>query len=365
MESDLKYLNALAAIPSIGSQKMTQLMNALGSAQKAWEASLPQLEKSGIGPASARMIADTRSTLDPDKLWDDLEKEKIVLLTLNDKHYPLLLKEIHNPPYILYAKGNLGLLSEAHKGIAVVGSRKFTPYGQQAAYALSHDCAKSNVVIVSGLALGIDAIAHRGALDAKGKTIAVLGNSLDDASIHPRNNFFLAQEIIASGGLLLSEYPIGTPGNPGLFPARNRIMAGLTKGTLVIEAALESGSLITSSYAVEYNRDVYAVPGQINSTQSEGTNKLIQAGAKLVTSAKDILEEFSPGGAKISPAVSSYEPANDEEEKILSKLSHEPTYIDIITKLTKLETSTISSALAMLEIKGAVKNVGGQNYIRI
>lgn len=361
----MKYIHALNTIPKIGPQKMTLLMNFFSSAKNAFSASENELLKSGIGNSATQSIIESRNNIDIDKLWDIIEKENIFPITIKDFHYPPLLKEIHNPPFIIYAKGNIDLLLETTFSLAVVGSRKYTSYGQKIAYAISKECAQNNIIIVSGLALGIDAIAHRGALDGKGKTIAVLGNSLDLKSIAPRTNFELAQEIIDSNGCLISEYPPITPASPITFPARNRIMAGISKATLVIEAALSSGSLITSSYALEYNRDIYAVPGQINSIQSEGTNKLIQNGAKLITSAKDIMEEFSINNSFDNKLSEKYVPADKKEEIILSVLSYEPLYIDIIAKLTKLETSAINSSLSILEIKGIIKNVGGQNYIKI
>jgi DNA processing protein len=222
--------------------------------------------------------------------------------------------------------------------------------------------ARAGIAVVSGLALGIDSFAHRGALEGGGKTIAVLGSSLEDQNIGPRTNFELSRDIMESGALV-SEFPVGVTSLPGNFPARNRIMAGMTLGTLVIEAAVDSGSLITASLALEFNREVFALPGSVFSPQSEGTNKLIKSGAKLVTNIADILEELNIEQVKAAEKVKKIIPASAEEEIILKKLSHEPTHIDNITKLTKLEASVISSTLAIMEMKGMVKNIGGQNYI--
>ncbi|EKE19458.1 MAG: hypothetical protein ACD_9C00009G0001 [uncultured bacterium] len=238
--------------------------------------------------------------------------------------------------------------------IAIVGSRKLTTYGNQAARSFARDLANNGICVVSGLAFGIDAVAHQGALDAKGKTIAVLGNSLDEESIAPRSNFQLSENIINNGGLLISEFPIKTAASQGTFPARNRIMAGLSQGTLVVEAALKSGSLITANLALDYNRDVFAVPGSIFSPQSEGTHLLIKAGAKLTTSAKDILEELRLETSQ-QPSKKPTISMTNEEKNVFSVLSHESLHIDRISKLTKLDTSTISSILAILEIKGAIK----------
>ena len=219
------------------------------------------------------------------------------------------------------------------------------------------------------LALGIDAIAHAGALEAKGKTIAVMGNGLDNKSIHPRSNFELSQEIIRNGGLLLSEYPLGTSPLPGSFPARNRIMAGMSLGTLVVEAAEGSGSLITANLALDFNREVFAVPGPIFHLQSQGPHSLIKKGAKLVSSVSDILEEISfvseSKNATENPKKDGYRPATEEEKSVLDVLGQESVHVDTILKLSKLETATALSTLSMLEIKGIIKNMGGQNYIKL
>lgn len=359
----MKHLNALNTIQGLGCKKMHQLMTFFGSAENIWNASLPELKLSGISDAAAQKIANERSGIDPEIEWQKLQRENILAISIEDPRYPTLLKEIPDNPYLIYMKGNLECLSIPL--VAIVGSRKLTTYGSQVARSFARDLAGSGVCIVSGLAFGIDATAHRGALDAKGKTIAVLGNSLDDESIAPRTNFQLAQEIIASDGLLISEFPIKTNADVWTFPARNRIMAGMCQGTLVIEAALKSGSLITANLAVDYNRDVFAVPGSIFSSQSEGTNKIIKAGAKLVTSAKDILEELRIEKNEETSQEELGISFTTKENKVCKILSHESLHIDTIAKLTKLDTSTISSVLAILEIKGVIKNVGGQNYIKI
>jgi DNA processing protein len=290
-----------------------------------------------------------------------MERENIRIISLTDPDYPALLKEITNPPYLLYAKGKFDFNSSIM--VALVGARECTPYGSQAALALGKDLARSGVTVVSGMAFGIDSSAHRGAIGGRGKTVAVLGNSLDEMNIYPRSNLKLSREI-SENGALLSEYPIETPAGLLTFPARNRIIAGLALGTVVIEAGERSGSLITAEMALEYNREVFAVPGPIFSPKSEGANNLIRKGAKIVTGVKDILEELNLEketleSKKIIPKI----PGSPEEEKILKQLSSEPIHIDNISKLTKLGIAAISSALSIMEIKGWVKNIGGQNYI--
>jgi DNA processing protein len=286
------------------------------------------------------------------------------MITLEDPAYPRLLKESANPPYIIYMRGNVSLLEEAAPMVSLVGSRKYSSYGAQAAETLARDLANSGIVIVSGMALGIDTFAHRGALSANGKTIAVLGNSLDDKNIYPRNNFNLSRAIMENG-LLLSEYPIETSAGPLTFPARNRIIAGLTLGTLVVEAGEKSGALITAEMALDYNREVFAVPGSIFSEQSTGANSLLRKGAKVVTGVKDILEELNlnKNDSLVTPLPKI--PSTKEEEIILKILGSEPQHIDNISKISKLGTATAASTLALMEMKGWTKNIGGQNYIII
>ena len=362
----MKYLNALNKIEGVGSQKLALLMAHFDSSEKAWGAPLAELIGAGLSENLAGKIISERNSINLDKEWEELEKEGISVISLEDPAYPNLLKEIHNPPYILYAKGDLSLLNSTM--IAVVGSRKSTEYGSRVASSFGRELANSGITVVSGLALGIDAIAHAGALEAKGKTVAVLGNGLDEKSIHPRSNFELSQEIIRSGGLLLSESPAGTSPLPGSFPARNRIMAGMSLGTLVVEAALDSGSLITANLALDFNREVFAVPGPIFHLQSQGPHMLLRKGAKLAASVSDILEEISfvetlKSSTKTSKK-DTYEPASKEERGVLDVLGQESVHVDIVVKLSKLETATALSTLAMLEIKGIIKNIGGQNYVK-
>jgi DNA processing protein len=359
----MKYLNALNKIEGLGCKKLKMLMNFFGSAEKAWTASKTELEKSDIGESVAQKIAEQRPGINPDEEWAKMEKENVLAFSIQDDEYPALLKQIPDSPYIIYMKGNLECLHLPM--VAIVGSRKLTDYGNRVARGFARDLANSGICVVSGLAFGVDAAAHLGALDAKGKTIAVLGNSLDNESIAPRSNFQLSEEIINNGGLLISEFPIKTNADTWTFPSRNRIMAGMSLGTLVVEAAAKSGSLITANLALDYNRDVYAVPGQIFSPQSEGTNALIKAGAKLVTSCADILEELKIGQVAKPMMQTKVAELSGDEEKVHSVLSHESLHIDRISKLTKLETATVSGVLAILEIKGLVKNIGGQNYIKL
>ncbi len=357
----MKYLNALNKISGVGSQKIRLLLNQFASPENIWKANLTALKNAPISEKLAEKIVFARKQINPIEEWDKLQKESINIIALSDKNYPTLLKEIHNPPYILYQRGKFSFNQSPM--LAIVGARKYTPYGSQVAFKIAKELAKLGIIIVSGMALGIDAFAHQGAIQGEGKTLAILGNSLDDRNIYPRYNFNLSREIIQNGALL-SEYPLETPAGRMTFPARNRIVAGLTLGTLVIEAGEKSGTLITAQMALEYNREVLAVPGSILSPESKGTNNLIKNGAKVVTGLKDILEEINFSFIP-SPVTPTQKPANLEEEKIMKILSSTPIHIDNIAKLVKLQTAIVASNLAMLEIKGWIKNIGGQNYIQL
>lgn len=357
----MKYLHALNKINGVGPQKMKMLLDFFGSYERAWKAGIPELSQAKLSGSLAEKIATERKTIDPENEWEKLQKENISILPIESPDYPKLLKNIHNPPHAIYMRGGKNINS--FHMISVVGSRNLTQYGTEAATRFSKELAESGFSVVSGLALGVDATAHRAALDASGHTVAVLGSGIDDMNIFPRANFSLAKEIIRSGGAVLSDYPPGTPASNTTFPARNRIIAGMSLGTLVIEAAEKSGALITAKYALEFDREVFSVPGSIFSPSSAGTNKLIKRGAKIATSVRDILEEFEFKDIRKSAPAAARKPENEEEKKILDALSVVPLHIDKLSRLTRLETATLSSALSMLEIKGWIKNVGGQNYI--
>ena len=360
------FWHAFNSIGGFGPQKFRKLLAFFSTLAEAWQASHADMLRSGIGEKLTELFLSKRSQFDLEKMQAGLLKEKIEILTIRCDAYPSMLKEIASAPPVIYIRGNPSALS--NKSLAIVGSRKYTPYGERVAENICKDLVRSGLSITSGLALGIDAISHRAALDAGGETIAILGSGLDDVSIFPRENFNLARRILENDGALVSEYPPGTPSYKQNFPARNRIMAGLTLGTLVVEAALESGSLITARLALEFNREVFSVPGSIFSPQSTGTNYLIKSGAKLVESAKDILEELNISSSAESAngaAKKIFKPETKEEETLWKILGNEPLHIDRLQKLAKLNPATLNSTLATLEIQGAIKNIGGQNYIRL
>ena len=280
-------------------------------------------------------------------------------ISINDQKYPKILKEIYSPPKVLYFLGNPEILEGIN--LAVVGTRKPTAYGRQATFEIVRGLAQNGLTIVSGLALGIDALAHQACLEAGGKTIAVLGSGLD--VIYPRANYFLSQKILKNNGCIISEYPAGTEPQKYHFPQRNRIISGLSLGTLIVEAPLDSGALITGKYALDQNREVFAVPGSIYSENSAGPNNLIKMGAKTVTEAKDILETLNIQMAENFMANQKIIADSREEEVLLKFLSKEPQHIDKIIEESKLESSIVNSTLTLMEMKGKVKNLGGMNYV--
>lgn len=286
-----------------------------------------------------------------------LEPRKI---RLQDKNYPAILKEIHNPPKELYIKGEI--IPQDKVAIAVVGTRKYTQYGKQVCLDIAGKLAKLGITIVSGLAKGIDTFAHQAALENNGRTIAILGTSMDRESFYPASNFELSKKI-AKNGAVISEYPIGTRGTQFTFPERNRIVSGLSLGVVVVEAPEQSGALITATLAVEQNREVFAIPGSIYDKNSQGTNQLIKIGAKLVSNVDDILEELNLSHLRKTAPKKKIKPENKQEEIIISFLSAQPIHIDEIIKKSKLSTAIVNSTLMILELKGGVRNLGKGNYI--
>jgi len=356
-----KYYNAFNLIDGIGPVAFKKLLDCFKSLENAWSASIGDLARAGLGKSVIEQIRIQRPKINPDWQMERLAKEKIGLITIEDKNYPRLLKEIFAPPALIYVRGNLEPDDEFSLGI--VGTRKFTPYGRQITPIITSDLTQAGLTIVSGLAKGIDTLAHQTALKAKGRTIAVSGTGLDKPSIYPSINRYLAEEI-AQSGALISEFPIGTRPLAQNFPQRNRIISGLSLGVLVIEAPIKSGALITARDAIEQNRDVFAIPGHVLSPTASGPNSLIKMGAKLVDQASDILEELNLASiTKPARKQSQALPSSQEETLILKQLSNQAIHIDKIINKTKLSTAVVNSTLTLMEVKGKVKNLGGNNYV--
>jgi DNA processing protein len=363
MLEKLKYLIALTHFNKFGPTRLERLNAYFSDMELAFKANGQELTKAGIEEKIASEFIAWRSGFNLEEIIKRLSAEGINVIELSDSDYPILLKEIYRPPRLLYYRGQLPKQNEL--AIAVVGTRKVSPYGQQATERLIADLVGHKLTITSGLAVGIDTIAHHAALNAKGKTIAVLGSGLDKQSVYPSSNRYLADKITTNGGLIISEFPIGTQPLKYNFPMRNRIISGLSLGTLVIEAQQKSGALITAAHALEQNREVFAVPGNIFSPNSIGPNSLIRQGAKIVLSVNDIIETLA-----LSQAVNFIEnkkiiPETAEEKIILSNLTYEPIHINELIRLTKLDTRIINSTLTIMEMKGMVRNLGGMMYILI
>ena len=283
--------------------------------------------------------------------------EEIKEINIEDKNYPKLLKKIKNPPKILYYRGKI---EPEENCFAVVGTRRYSYYGKQMALEIAGGLAEAEVIIVSGLAPGIDTFSHSAAVERNKRTIAVLGTGVDTESIYPKSNLKLAERILETGGCLISEYPPGTPGSKITFPQRNRIISGLSFGVLVVEAKAKSGALITASWARKQQRLVFAVPGPIHSLNSKGPHILIKKGAKLTESADDILRELKL--PQKTTGILFTEGKNADESLILNALKEEILYIDKIIEETKMPASRVASALAILEIEGKIRNLGGNLY---
>ncbi len=362
MHPDAKYFHAFNLFNErIGPMRFKKLLGHFNSLELAWrEGNAENFMAAGLEKNLAEEIVLRRPQIDLEKELAKLAKENIGILTILDENYPKLLKEIYDPPHIMYIKGELK--PEDEFAIAVVGTRKLSVYGQQVSSQLARELAQTGLTIVSGLARGIDTLAHLGALQQNKRTIAVVGSSIDNQGIFPPANRRLAEQIAANGAVL-SEYPLGSLALKHHFPARNRIISGLTLGTLVIEAPAKSGALLTANHALAQNREVFAIPGSIYSPNSQGPNNLIKMGAKLVNNIQDILEELNLKNLAANIAVRQIIPDNPEEELILNLLSQEPVPVDKIVQDTKLETALVNSTLSLMEIKGKVKNLGGMQYV--
>ena len=357
-KKDIKYWVGFSLIPGIGRVKLAQLENYFSSLDKAWQATTVDLKHAGLDKNSIRAVTSWRPKISLEAEMEKLNRFGVKVLTWHDQDYPSRLKEIYDYPPILYVRGSL--LPEDEWCLAVVGTRRATVYGRQVTEEIVADLAQSKITIVSGLAKGIDSVAHQAALEAGGRSIAVFACGLD--IVYPAENANLARRIMQHGALI-SEYPLGTRPKADNFPRRNRIMSGLSLGVLIAEAGETSGAMITARLALEQNREVFAIPGSILSPASNGTNHLIQEGAKLVRDYTDILEELNLTAVARQIEMKEVIPASDTESLLLKQLSAEPIHIDEICRSSGLSTSAVSSTLAMMELKGLVKQIGAMNYV--
>ena len=358
--SDLKYWLGFNLVKGFGPAKIQALLDYFGDLATAWQAPEAQLKRVGIDSRARQALRETRTTLDLDAYCGRVQATGYRVLTWETESYPRYLREIPNAPPVLYVSGEIQTMDEW--AVAVVGTRRLSAYGRQVTRELVAGLARNNVTVVSGLARGIDGIAHKTALSVGGRTIAVLGSGLD--CMYPPEHGALARQIVAEKrGAIVSEYALDVPPDARNFPPRNRIISGLTLGTIVIEAGERSGALITADFALEQNREVFAVPGNISSRASKGTNRLIQQGAKLVTGVADVLEELNLTMVPQQVAVQMALPESAEEAALLRHLSPQPIHVDDLCRASGLPSAEVSSTLTLMELKGLVQQVGGMRYV--
>jgi DNA processing protein len=360
VDSDLPYLLTLHSIEGLGPARIKKLFDYFGSFENIWNGKISEFSQFKFPEKLISNLKTAKSSVDPGEYFAKLQKSCIKIITIFDENYPALLREIHGAPMIIYYKG---VIDEEVLGrcFGVVGTRKPTSYGRVVTEKLTRELVEAGLTIVSGLARGVDTIAHTVTVESRGKTLAVLGGGLNQ--IFPSENLRLAEKICDGFGAILTEFPPSYPHLAGNFPARNRIIAGLSKGVLVTEAAEDSGSLITARLAIEQGREVFAVPGPITSSMSEGTSVLLKDGAKLVSSVKDILEELGMKSASIVKIADLNLTA--AEKGILELIKDESRHVDEIARELKKKVSDVSSVLLKLEILGIVKNLGAGNYIKV
>ena len=355
----LAYWIAFNRVRGIGPARLRALLDGFGSIEAAWFASANALREIGLDRRSLANLLETRDALDLAAEQARVQDAGVQVLTWEDPRYPQRLLAIYDPPPVLYVRGEL--LPEDDWAVGIVGTRRASAYGREAARMLAGDLARSGITIVSGLARGIDGQAHRAALEAGGRTIAVLGSGID--IIYPWENHGLAEEIMAHGALV-SEYGLGVQPEASNFPPRNRIISGLSRGIIVVEAGQRSGALITARFAADQGRDVFAVPGSIFQRGSEGANRLIRDGAQPVLSATDVLEALDLMDVEQHVEAQMLLPADETEALLLEQVTLEPTHVDEVGRATGLPIATVSSTLALMELKGLVRQVGGMQYVR-
>lgn len=359
-ESERKYWIAFSRISRIGRARIGHLEAHFGSLAEAWRAGAGDLRAAGLDAGTVSAFLTARGDVDPDAEVDLLLKHGVQALTWHDDLYPRQLKEIFDRPPVLFVRGTLTAADEW--AVAVVGTRRVSVYGRQVAEEMARGLAANRVTVVSGLARGVDAVAHRAALEAGGRTIGVLACGLD--LVYPPEHKKLAEQMIERGAVV-SDYPLGTQPRSEFFPRRNRILSGMSLGVLVVEGDIKSGALITAREALEQNREVFAVPGSIYSPNSRGTNKLIQDGAaKLTLTLEDVLAELNLSMAAHQIEMAELVPADETEAVLLRQLGGEPVHIDDVRRTSGLPIAAVTSGLAMLELKGMVRQVGQMNYVR-
>ena len=357
MPEDKKYWIGFNLVKGIGSVRFEQIRSYFGNLSTAWHAPSDIFNEVGLPAGVLQNFLKLRREIDIDRYYETILKKEVTVLTLEDEDYPRLLQQIDQAPPVIYVQGEL--IPSDEFAVAIVGTRRVTTYGQQVARDTSLYLAGHGLTIVSGLARGVDGIAHQHALQAGGRTIAVLGSGVD--VIYPPEHRRLA-EAICENGAVISDYPMGTKPEGINFPPRNRIISGLSLATIVVEAGERSGALITADFAVDQGRDVFAVPGNVLSPASRGTNNLIQKGAYTMVSPQDVLDVLNLSEIEEIKSAREVIPANTLEQKILDCLDYEPSHVDDICNSVGSPIEQVSAALTMMELKGMVHHVGGMRY---
>lgn len=355
---DKKYWIGFNLIKGIGAVRMQGLVTYFGELESAWNADAAELADAGLGAKIVERVLGARKQIDLDQVWAKIEAQGIQVHTWADESYPARLREIDQPPPVLYVRGEY--LPDDLFAVAIVGTRKVTPYGRQVTEEVASFLAANGITVVSGLARGVDAIAHQTALKAGGRTIAILGSGVD--KIYPPDHRGLAEQMMQRGAVI-SDYAVGTPPDASNFPPRNRIISGLSLAVVVIEAAETSGALITAEFAAEQGREVFAVPGSILAPQSKGTNRLIQNGALPLLTPADLMQALDLKRIGEQKTARKILPSDETEAKVLTILGSEPVHVDDIRQQADLPIEKVSATLALMELKGMVRQVGGMNYV--
>jgi DNA processing protein len=359
-DNDKRYWVGLNLVKGIGAARMRLLLEAFGDAKTAWNASASALQSAGLGPKVLENLVKIRMDVSLDLVWERIEAQGITVLTWEDESYPSRLADISQSPPVLYLRGEV--VDQDSWAVAIVGTRRVTAYGKQVAMEIASELGRRGITVVSGLARGVDAVAHQAAVQAGGRSLAVLGSGVD--RLYPPEHRHLAEEITQHGALI-SDYPPGTAPDAANFPPRNRIISGLSRAVIVVEAGQNSGALITAAFAAEQGREVFAVPGSIYAPQSIGTNLLIQQGARPYLNCQNLLDVLDLTRAPEQRFARTVLPADAVEARLYAVLGNEPLHVDEIRLQSELPIEKVSAALVMMELKGLVRQVGGMQYIAI
>jgi len=357
---DKRFWIGFNLIKGIGAVRLRGLIQYFGDPEAAWKAAPQELAAAGLGQSLVERLVQTRERVELERICEQIRSKGIHILTWDDEDYPARLKEIEQPPPVLFVRGTY--TTDDHFAVAVVGTRRITSYGRQITEDIASYLAGNGMTVISGLARGVDAVAHTAALKAGGRTIAVLGCGVD--KIYPPEHRGLAEEMLGRGGLM-SDYALGTPPDASNFPPRNRIISGLALAVVVVEAGETSGALITAEFAAEQGREVFAVPGSILAAQSKGTNRLIEHGAHPLLSAADLMQALAVNRLGAQKSARRALPADETEAHLLQILGDEPLHVDEIRSHAELPIEKVSAALVLMELKGMVRQVGGMNYVAV